>query len=68
MRFALLKGESLDSNKIHQANIDKLFSHNNSYVREILENKTPYQCFSEKFRLDAVEKLNIKLIGPEDVV
>ena len=45
-----------------------MFSYINAYGREVLDNKTPYQCFTEHFGVDVVKKLNIKYIAPEDVV
>ena len=68
IRMIIPKGETLDDSKINQENINKIFSHINSYVRKVLDNKTPYQCFVKIFGLDVVKKLDIDCIAPEEVV
>ena len=51
-----------------QWDIKKCVNHINSYVREGLNGKTPYQASLEKFGLEILRALQLKYIPPDDVI
>ena len=65
IRYFIPKGISLDS--LTQEKINEMFSHINSYVREALDDLTPYEAFKKEFGEDVIAKLQIKFIEPQNV-
>ena len=65
IRYVIPKSTSLDN--ITQKDLDLLFSHINSYIREALGGQTPYELFVKKFGEDVADLLNINKIDPKDV-
>ena len=57
IRKILPKGKSFDT--LEQPDINLMLSHINSYSREKLNNKTPYELFGFLYGFDVLEKLNI---------
>ena len=51
-----------------QWDIKKCVNHINSYVREGLNGKTPYQASLEKFGPEILRALQLKYIPPDDVI
>ena len=66
IRYIIPKGKSLDF--LTQEDINKMFSHINSYIRESNQNKTPYELIVERFGPEFVELIGIKHIDANDVV
>ena len=65
IRYFIPKGISL--NGLIQDKINEMFSHINSYVREALDDLTPYEAFKNEFGEDVINKLQIKFIEPQNV-
>ena len=65
LRRIFPKGKSLDN--LTQEAIDEAFSHLNSYPREILGGKTPYETFANLYGKNILAKLNIKKIRKKEV-
>ena len=61
-----LEGVSFDS--LTQSDVELVFSHVNSYVRESLNDKTPYELFTKVFGVKVAEFFGVKEIPPEYVV
>ena len=51
-----------------QENIDLMMSHVNSYLRKSLNDRTPYDLFTQKFGTEVADLLNIRKIPANDVV
>ena len=66
IRYIIHKGKSLD--KLTQDDLNLMFSHINSYIRESNQNKTPYELITERFGPGFVEQIGIKRINPQDVI
>ena len=65
IRYVIPKSTTLDN--ITQKDLNLLFSHINSYIREALGGQTPYELFVKKFGEDVADLLNIKRIKAKDV-
>lgn len=65
VRYVIPKSTTLDN--ITQEDLNLLFSHINSYIRESLGVKTPYELFVEKFGEEIAEQFDIYKIKPQDV-
>lgn len=65
IRYIIPKGKSLDF--LEQEDINKMFSHINSYIRESNQNKTPYELIKGRYGLSFLETIGIKYINPNDV-
>ena len=65
IRYIIPKGKSL--NNLTQEQINLMFSHINSYIRESLKNKTPYELIEESFGQDFLNCIGIKYVNPNDV-
>ena len=50
------------------AQTDKVMSHVNSYVRPVLEDKTPYDLFTRKFGPEVADLFNIRKIPANEIV
>ncbi len=66
IRYIIPKGKTLDD--LTQSDVNLMFSHINSYVRESNQNKTPYELIVERFGPEFVELLGIKYVNPNDVI
>lgn len=65
LRYVIPKGGDLDS--LTQADVDLVFSHINSYVRESNKDKTPYDLLAEKFGEDFPGLLGVSRVEASDV-
>lgn len=65
IRYIIPKGKSLDF--LTQEKVELLFSHINSYTRESNQNKTPYDLMVERFGIEFMEIIGIKVIKHSDV-
>ena len=59
------KGDSWDN--LTQEDVNKMFSHINSYPRDSLEKKTPYQATLKKFGKEFLDTLGIYEVDKKDV-
>lgn len=66
IRRILPKGTSFD--KLTQAEINLMMSHINSYSREKLNDKSPFDTFSFLYGDGILEKLSIKKIPPNEII
>ena len=66
IRLIIPKGKTL--NDLTQEDVNLMFSHINSYIRESNQNKTPYALIVERFGPEFVELIGIKHIEPNDVI
>lgn len=66
VRECLPKGASLDA--LRQEDLDRVFSHINSYARKSLGDRRPVDLFDEAFGPDARLALGIRKIAPRDIV
>ncbi len=66
IRRVLPKGTSF--NHLEQDDVTLLMNHVNSYTREKLANKTPYEAFRFLHGQDVLDKLGAKQIQPNDVI
>lgn len=64
-RYVVPKGYSLDG--FSQDDIDRIYSNVNSYAREELEWKSPYELFAEAFSLETLRRLRIERKSPDEV-
>lgn len=65
IRYILPKNCSFES--LTQDKVNLMMSHINSYVRESLGNKSPYDLFAVFYGHDILNKLKIRAINPENV-
>lgn len=65
-RYILPKGTSFDS--LTQEDFDKITSHVNSAKRKSTDYSTPIELFCAHFGKEILDKLNIFLINPNDVI
>ena len=66
IRYIIPKGKTLDF--LTQDDVNLMFSHINSYIRESNQNKTPYILTVERFGPEFVEMIGIKYVKPQDVI
>ena len=66
IRRILPKGASFD--RLVQDDINLVLSHTNSYKREKLNDKSPFESFSFFFGEDILHRLGISLIPPVDII
>jgi IS30 family transposase len=66
IRRILPKGTSFDN--LQQEDIDLMMSHINSYSREKLNDKTPFDLFGYLYGFDILEKMNILKIPPNEII
>ena len=66
IRYIIPKGKTLDN--LTQEQVNLMFSHINSYVRESNQNKTPYELIIERFGPEFMELIGIKHIDAKDVI
>ena len=66
IRYIIPKGKTLDN--LTQEDINLMFSHINSYIRESNQNKTPFELIKERFGSEFLEFIGIKHVEPNDVV
>lgn len=66
IRYIIPKGKTLDN--LTQEDINLMFSHINSYIRESNQNKTPFDLIKERFGSEFLELIGIKHVEPNDVV
>lgn len=64
-RYFFHQGESL--NNVTQNEIDLIFSHINSYNREIKGGRTPYEIFEFIFGSEILDLLNIRKVAFDDI-
>ena len=60
VRYFLPKGKSLNS--LNQEQVNEMFSHINSYIRESKKDKTPYDMVSKKFGKEFLDTIGIRRI------
>ena len=65
IRYIIPKSKTLDG--LTQEDINLMFSHINSYIRESNQNKTPFELAKERFGSEFLELIGIKHIEPNDV-
>ena len=65
VRYIFPKGKSL--NNVTQKMVDEAFSNINSYVRESLGDKTPYELVEKRFGKQFLDKINIHKIPKKKV-
>jgi transposase, IS30 family len=65
IRRVLPKGTSFDN--LNQTQINLMMNHINSYSRPSLNDKTPFDVFKFIFSEDAIEKLGLTLIQPNEI-
>lgn len=65
IRRILPKGKSFDC--LTQNDVNCMMSHINSYGREKLNNRSPFQLFSLLYGEDITQKLGIELIPPNEI-
>ena len=66
IRYIISKGKTL--NNLTQDDLNLMFSHINSYVRESNQNKTPYELIIERFGPEFLRIIGINRIEPNDVI
>jgi IS30 family transposase len=66
IRKILPKGTSFDH--LSQADINLMMSHINSYSREKLNDKSPFETFSFLYGKDILEKLGLSLVPPNEIL
>lgn len=66
IRKVLPKGTSFDH--LVQADIDLMMSHINSYSREKLNNKSPFEVFSFLFGKEVLDMLGLSLVPPNEIL
>ncbi len=66
IRRVLPKGKSF--NHLVQEDIDLMMNNINSYKREKLNNHSPIHAMSSLFGQEILEKLNISIIQPDDII
>ena len=65
IRYIIPKGKTLDT--LTQDDINRMFSHINSYIRESNQNKTPYELIVERFGPEFTQQLGIYYVDPQHV-
>ena len=66
IRYFFKKGESIDN--LTQKMVDLMFSHINSYSREVKNNHSPYDISLLLFGKELLDNLNIKKIEYDDII
>lgn len=66
IRRVLPKGKSFDH--LGQSDINLMMNHINSYSRERLANKTPYEAFRFLYGQEILDKLGAELILPNEII
>lgn len=66
IRYVIPKGKTMDI--YSQEDINLMFSHINSYIRESNQNKTPYELVKESLGTEFLDLIGIKSINPNDVI
>lgn len=66
IRRIIPKGRSMDN--LTQDKIDKMMNHINSYSRKKLGDRTPFEVFKFIYGDEAIEKLNLKPVKPDEVM
>ncbi|MGB4330637.1 MAG: IS30 family transposase, partial [Dethiobacteria bacterium] len=66
IRRVLPKGSSFDD--LTQADINLMMEHINSYTREKLNDKSPYESFSFFYGQGILDALGVKLIPNNDII
>lgn len=66
IRYIIPKGTSMD--KYQQSDMDLMMSHINSTAREILNFAIPYDMASIYLGVDALKKLKLSKIQPDDII
>jgi len=66
IRRVLPKGSSFDD--LTQADINLMMEHINSYTREKLNDKSPYESFSFFYGQGILDALGVKLIPTNDII
>ena len=66
IRYVIPKGKTLDN--LTQDDLNILFSHINSYIRESNQNKTPYELIVERFGPEFLEQIGIYRVDPQHVI
>ena len=66
IRYIIPKGKTLDI--YNQNDVNLMFSHINSYIRESNQNKTPYELVKESFGSEFLDSIGIKYVNPNDVI
>jgi IS30 family transposase len=66
IRYIIPKSKTLDG--LTQEDINLMFSHITSYIRESNQNKTPFELVKERFGSEFLELIGIKHVEPNDVV
>ena len=65
IRRILPKGSSFDA--LSQQDVNLMMSHINSYSREKLNDKSPFELFGFLYGFDVLEKLNLQGIPPNEI-
>jgi IS30 family transposase len=66
IRRIVPKGRSFD--EFSQEDISRMMNHINSYGREGLNDRSPYEVFSYLFGEDALKKLGVEHISPDNII
>ena len=66
IRYIIPKRKTLDI--YNQNDLNLMFSHINSYIRESNQNKTPYELVRESFGSEFLDLIGIKYVNPNDVI
>jgi hypothetical protein len=66
IRRILPKGSSFDS--FGQEDVDLMMSHINSYSREKLNDKSPFEVFGFLYGFDVLEKLGLRFIPANEIL
>jgi len=66
IRYVIPKGSSMDL--FAQQDISLMMDHINSYGRAELKDKTPYEMFKFYFGAEAIKKLGVNLIPPDEIL
>lgn len=66
IRYIIPKGKTLDI--YSQEDINLMFSHINSYIRESNKNKSPFELIKERFGSEFLEAIGIRYVNPNDVI
>ena len=66
IRYIIPKGKSLDN--LTQEQVNLMFSHINSYIRESNQNKTPFELIKERLGPEFLEIIGIKEVKPNDII
>ncbi len=66
IRLILPKGDSFDH--LNQADINLMMNHINSYSREKLNNRSPYQSFSFLYGQDILAKIGASYVPANEII